>query len=42
MAQLRQDYRQFKILDTEIVVFGPEKADSFMNYWKKNDLEFSR
>jgi len=40
MAQLRQDYQQFSKVDTEIVVIGPEKAESFLTYWKKNDLEF--
>jgi len=40
MAQLRQDYQRFKELDTKIIVIGPEKAESFLKYWEKNDLEF--
>jgi len=40
MAQLRQDYQRFKELETEIVIIGPEKEESFKNYWKKNDLQF--
>ncbi len=40
MAQLRQDYRRFLKLDTEIVVIGPERAESFREYWKKEDLPF--
>jgi peroxiredoxin Q/BCP len=40
MAQLRQDYQVFIELDTEIVVIGPERAESFNKYWKKNDLQF--
>jgi len=40
MAQLRQDYQRFSKLDTEIVVIGPEDAESFQKYWKKEDLPF--
>ena len=40
MAQLRQDYPRFKKTETEIVVVGPEDAESFRQYWKKNDLQF--
>jgi peroxiredoxin len=40
MAQLRQDYSQFKDRDTEVVVAGPEDADSFANYWQKESLPF--
>ena len=40
MAQLRQDYQRFLKLDTEIVVIGPESAESFQKYWKKEDLPF--
>ena len=40
MAQLRQDYQHFVKLDTEIVVIGPEGAESFRKYWKKEDLPF--
>ena len=37
---MRQDYRRFRESDTEIVVIGPENADSFRKYWEKNDLQF--
>lgn len=40
MAQLRRDYQQFVKLDTEIIVAGPEKAQSFREYWAKEDLPF--
>ncbi len=41
MAQLRQDYDQFTALDTEVVVVGPEKAETFAEYWRQNDLPFT-
>ena len=40
MAQLRQDYKRFAKLNTEIVVVGPENAASFQEYWTKEDLPF--
>jgi peroxiredoxin len=40
MAQLRQDYQQFEARGTEIVVVGPEDADSFAKYWQKESLPF--
>jgi peroxiredoxin Q/BCP len=40
MAQLRNDYDKFFVLDTVIVVVGPEDAAAFLNYWQKNDLPF--
>lgn len=40
MAQLRQVYRRFLKLDTQIVVIGPEGAESFREYWRKEDLPF--
>jgi len=40
MAQLRQDYPRFKKLKTEIIVVGPENAESFQAYWTKEDLPF--
>ena len=41
MAQLRRDYQQFVKLDTEILVVGPEDAESFREYWKKESLPFT-
>ena len=40
MAQLRQDYSEFKSLETEVVVVGPEDADSFKMYWQSHKLPF--
>lgn len=40
MAQLRQEYQHFVKLDTEIIVVGPEDAESFRKYWVKEDLPF--
>lgn len=40
MAQLRQDYDKFVAQDTEVVVVGPEGAESFSMYWNQNKLPF--
>ena len=40
MAQLRQEYNRFVKLDTEIIVAGPENAESFQKYWTKEELPF--
>ena len=40
MAQLRQDYAEFIKRRTQIIVLGPEDAQAFAAYWKKNDLPF--
>ncbi len=40
MAQLRQDYKRFVKLNTEIIVAGPENAESFQKYWMKEELPF--
>lgn len=40
MAQLRQDYAEFVKRQTQIIVLGPEDAQAFAAYWKKNDLPF--
>ncbi len=40
MAQLRQDYEQFRQADTVILVIGPEKVEAFAKYWEENDLPF--
>ena len=40
MAQLRQDYEQFRGRQAEILVVGPENADAFRAYFKSNDLPF--
>jgi len=40
MAQLRQDYDKFTEQETEILVVGPEDANTFSEYWQNNDLPF--
>ena len=40
MAQLRQDYDQYIQRNTEVVVVGPESAESFKNYFEKHQLPF--
>ncbi len=40
MAQLRDSYEQFQLLDTEIVVIGPDDAASFAQHWEREQLPF--
>ena len=40
MAQLRQDYAEFVAREIEVVVVGPEGADTFARYWEKESLPF--
>jgi len=40
MAQLRQDYPRFVERNTEILVVGPEDAESFRRYWQQEQLPF--
>ena len=40
MTQLRQDYKQFQELATEIIVVGPEGAAAFKKYWTEHKLPF--
>ena len=40
MAQLRQDYPQFVARDIEVVVVGPENANAFAEYFRKESLPF--
>jgi peroxiredoxin len=40
MTQLRQDYKKFTKLNTEVVVVGPEGKNAFKRYWMKNKLPF--
>lgn len=40
MAQLRQDYEQFRQRDSEIVVVGPEDRQAFISYWEKEEIPF--
>jgi peroxiredoxin len=41
MAQLRQDFQEFKKRDAVILVAGPENAEAFRNYFRENDLPFT-
>ncbi len=38
MAQLRQDYREFVVRDTEILVINPDDAPQVADYWRKENL----
>ena len=40
MAQLRRDNEAFAAKNAVIVIAGPETAESFRNYFEKNDLPF--
>jgi peroxiredoxin len=40
MAQMRQNYPQFVARDIEIVVVGPEDANAFADYFRKEFLPF--
>lgn len=40
MAQLRRDYEKFVERGAEVVVVGPEDAESFAAYWAREKLPF--
>lgn len=40
MAQLRRDYDEFVSRGAEVIVIGPEDAQSFARYWEENNLPF--
>ncbi|MDY6834087.1 MAG: redoxin domain-containing protein [Chloroflexota bacterium] len=40
MAQLRQDYQEFVNRDTEVIAIGPDKPESFKDYWAKESIPF--
>ena len=40
MAQLRQDYARLQALEVEVLVVGPEDAQTFGAYWAKEALPF--
>jgi peroxiredoxin Q/BCP len=40
MAQLRQDYAQFKKRQVAVIAVGPESIQKFKSYWQENDLPF--
>ena len=37
---MSQDYQKFLNIETEIVIVGPEKAESFHEYWVEEKLPF--
>jgi len=37
---LRQDYKDFAKLNTEIIVIGSEKSESFQKYWVEKNFPF--
>ena len=40
MAQLRDDYQDFRSRRSEVIIVGPETADAFEDYWYKHRLPF--
>lgn len=40
MAQLRQDYDEFRKQQAEIVVIGPDSAAAFQDYFQRHELPF--
>jgi peroxiredoxin len=40
MAQLRQDYEQFTAQGAEVLVVGPDDAQSFRYFWSRQSLPF--
>jgi peroxiredoxin Q/BCP len=40
MAQLRQTFKEFSNLNTDIVVVGPDNEAAFNEYWKTHQLPF--
>jgi peroxiredoxin Q/BCP len=38
MAQLRQDYREFVVRETEVLVVNPDDARQVAEYWRKENL----
>ncbi len=40
MAQLRQDYDEFRQREAEIIAVGPESAEDFPRYWQQEGFPF--
>ena len=40
MAQLRHDYSEFRARDVVVIAVGPEDAQAFARYWRKEELPF--
>ncbi len=39
MTQLRRHAEEFSALDIEVLIVGPEQAQSFATYWEKAELD---
>jgi peroxiredoxin Q/BCP len=40
MAQLRQDYEQFRDRQAEVVAIGPDGPNAFRRYWEEEHIPF--
>ena len=40
MAQLRQDYAEFRRRNAEVLIVGPDDRKRFRRYWQEHDLPF--
>ncbi len=40
MTQLRLDYQKIMDTDTEVIVVGPEDAETFQTYWDSEKMPF--
>ncbi len=40
MAQLRQQYDQFKARGAEVIVVGPDSTSSVAKFWREHDIPF--
>ena len=40
MARLCQDYKEFVKRDAEVIAIGPEDAETFAAYWRKENMLF--
>jgi peroxiredoxin len=38
MAQLRQDYKEFVVRDTEVLIVSPEDAGEVVDFWRKEAM----
>lgn len=40
MAQLRQDYEEFRKRQAVVIILGPDDSQAFASYWEKHNLPF--
>lgn len=38
MAQLRQDYKEFVVRNTEVLIVSPEETEQVMEFWTKETM----